>query len=184
MEERKEIALQVTPIPPVVGTVVAAGYDPRDGTLRLFNLATFIEPLILAEKVHTLDRIDERDGIDVVIAAGVKKGGQISKPKEVPSGDVWFINRLQVICPAADATGSAKFNILIGPWGDKPYFATDVLAMGTTTNIDVTTAGHLGEELRLVGGDKITIVFEATEDFTVDKTFRFNLFGRKGKRLV
>ena len=56
--------------------------------------------------------------------------------------------------------------------------------MGAVTNIDLPAQGELGEELRLVGGDTLTLVLVGTVAFTVDKDFRLDLFGRKGRPLV
>jgi hypothetical protein len=68
--------------------------------------------------------------------------------------------------------------------GDKPYLPANVTAMGATTDYDLPAQGELGEELRMVGGDKLTLQLTVTVAFTADKVFRLNPWGRKGKALV
>jgi len=159
--------------------------------------ATFIDldklvnqPLVLAEKVYALDRVDSRNGVQVTVPNGTALAAVVTGQIEVPAGEVWFLNRLSVVCPAADATGTCSFNILVSSFpktedrGDKPYLPANVTAMGATTDYDLPAQGELGEELRMVGGDKLTLQLTVTVAFTADKVFRLNPWGRKGKALV
>jgi len=150
-----------------------------------------VQPLVLAEKAYALDRLDSRNGKAVTVPNGTALAAVVPADAiEVPTGEVWYINRLAVTCPAADATGSASFNILVSSFPktaagtDKQYLATDTTAMGATTNTDLGAVGQLGEELRLVAGDKLTLRLTVTAAFTADKVFRLDIFGRKGKLLV
>ncbi len=148
------------------------------------------QPLVLAEKAYCLDKVDSRNGVAVTVEDGAAIGDVVTGEIEVPAGEVWFLNRLSVTCPAADADGSCSFNILVSSWPlteagtPKGYFATNQTAMGATTDIDLPAQGELGEELRLVGGDKLTLQLVVTVAFTADKVFRLDPFGRKGKALV
>ena len=68
---------------------------------------------------------------------------------------------------------------------DKKYLGTDQAA-GSDVNYDLKEAGQLGADLRLVGGDKLTVVATVTAagGTTADRTVTLNLFGRKARRLV
>jgi len=148
------------------------------------------QTLVLAEKAYALDRVDSRDGVDVTVPNLSALATIVTGEIEVPAGEVWYLNRLSVICPAADATGTCSFNILVSSFpktavgGDKPYLPANVTAMGATTDYDLPAQGALGEELRLVGGDKLTLQLVVTVAFTADKVFRVNPWGRQGKALV
>jgi hypothetical protein len=169
--------------------VLPIGY--YKGTATFVDLDKLVnQPLVLAEKAYCLDRIDSRNGVSVTVENGTGVGDVVdSDPIEVPAGEVWYLNRLSVVCPAADADGSASFNILVSSFpkvngADKAYLPAAVTAMGATTDIDLPAQGQLGEELRLVGGDKLTLRLTGTVAFTADKVFRLNVWGRKGKALV
>jgi len=164
------------------------GYKGQSVFVDLDKLVN--QPLVLAEKAYCQDKVDSRNGVKVTVENGAGVGDVVTGEIAVPAGEVWYLNRLSVVCPAADADGSASFNILVSPWpktsggGDKPYFPANQAAMGATTDIDLPAQGELGEELRLVGGDKLTLQLTVTVAFTADKDFTLNVYGRKGKALV
>jgi hypothetical protein len=171
-----------------LGVYLLGGYKGQTVFIDLDKLVN--QPLILAEKAYALDRIDSRNGVQVTVPDGSEIGTVVTGEIGVPAGEVWYLNRLSVVCPAADATGTASFNILVSSWPlteagtPKGYFATNQVAMGATTDIDLPAQGELGEELRLVGGNKLILQLTVTVAFTEDKVFRLNPFGRKGKALV
>jgi hypothetical protein len=68
---------------------------------------------------------------------------------------------------------------------DKAYLGTD-LAASQNVDYDLATAGELGADLRLIGGDKITVVATVTAagGTTADRKVTLNPFGRKSTRLV
>jgi hypothetical protein len=170
------------------GVIPIGDYKGIASILDLDKLV--VQPLVVAERLYALDRVDSRDGVNVTVlnlaALATVATGEIV----VPAGEIWYLNRLSVVCPAADATGTCSFNILVSSFpktavgGDKPYLPANVTAMGATTDIDLPAQGQLGEELRLVGGEKLTLQLVVTVAFTADKVFRLNPWGRQGKLLV
>ena len=170
------------------GFIPIGAYKGAAAFFDLDKLAN--QPLVLAEKAYALDRVDSRDGVNVTVPNLSALATVVTGEIEVPAGEVWYLNRLSVVCPAADATGSASFNILVSSFpktaagGDKPYLPANVTAMGATTDYDLPAQGELGEELRLVGGDILTLQLVVTVAFTADKVFRLNPWGRQGKSLV
>jgi hypothetical protein len=171
-----------------LGVIPIGNYKGAAAFIDLDKLVN--QPLVLAEKAYALDRIDSRNGVQVTVPNGSVIGTVVTGEIEVPAGEVWFLNRLSVTCPAADATGTASFNILVSIWPltaagtPKGYFATNQIAMGATTDIDLPAQGELGEELRLVGGSKLVLQLGVTVAFSADKVFRLDPYGRKGKALV
>lgn len=188
MEKANTVSAQQTPqvaVPPIGGTVLIAGYDPVDGSLRLLNLGTLHESQVLAERLHALDRLDSRNARkEITVAAATAVGTPVTGALEVPAGEVWFVGRLTLVTPAG-VTG----NILVSRFpkkadgADKEYLATDQAA-GATTNYDLAGAAELGEELRLVGGDKLTVRGVVTAVPAADVVVALTAYGRKGKRLI
>jgi len=98
---------------------------------------------------------------------------------------VWYLNRLNLVTEA-EISG----NIRISKFPkvsdiDKKYLGTD-LAASQNVNYDLAAAGQLGADLRLIGGDKITVVATVTAvgGTTADRKVTINPFGRKATRLV
>ena len=191
-------AQEVAPvqIPPLASqSVLVAGYDPRDGSLRVLNLGALVEPLILAEKAYCLDRLDERNMVEATIKAGSAVGAKATKELVVPAGEVWYLNRIRLLSPAesgADVGDIVKVNVAISIWpksedgSDKTYWAEGKgTAAEDTFDIDLPAQGELGEELRLVEGDKLTLIAELTgANAGADLTASMVPFGRKGRRLI
>lgn len=176
-------------LPGTVQGVPIIVWDHRNNQYGILNQGFMAELCLLAEKAYILDRLDDRNGVKATVKNGADVNDVVKGTIEVPAGEVWYINRFSVICPAADADGTAKFNIEVSSFpkvdsANKDYLSADVTAMGATTNYDVASVGHLGEELRLVGGDKLVLRLTVTVAFTADKDFYLNVYGRGGKRLV
>jgi hypothetical protein len=173
-------------VPPLGQDLTLLGvYDSESGYWMGLPLQVLREALLTAESLHTEDRIDERDKIEVTVPDVSAQDVVKTKEYEVPAGEVWFLNRLNLVTEA-EVSG----NIRISKFPkvsdiDKKYLGTDQAA-GATTNYDLAAAGQLGADLRLIGGDKLTVVATVTAvgGTTADRKVTLNLYGRKAKRLV
>ena len=173
-------------VPPLGQLLSLLGvYDNVSGYWVGLPLQALTEALLVAEALHTEDRIDERDKVEVTIPNGTAQDEVKTKEFEVPAGEVWYLNRLNLVTEA-EVSG----NIRISKFPkvsdiDKKYLGTDQAA-GANTNYDLAAAGQLGADLRLVGGDKLTIVATVTAvgGTTADRKVTLNPFGRKSTRLV
>jgi len=173
-------------VPPLGQLLSLLGvYDNVSGYWVGLPLQALTEALLVAEALHTEDRIDERDKVEVTVPNGTAQDEVKTKEFEVPSGEVWYLNRLNLVTEA-EVSG----NIRISKFPkvsdiDKKYLGTDQAA-GANSNYDLAAAGQLGADLRLVGGDKITVVATVTAagGTTADRKVTLNPFGRKSTRLV
>jgi len=173
-------------VPPLGQWLTLLGvYDNDSGYWVGLPLQVLREALLTAEALHTQDRIDERDKIGVTIPNGTAQDGTKSAEYEIPAGEVWYINRFNLVTEA-EVSG----NIRISKFpktdsADKKYLGTDQAA-SANTNYDLAAAGQLGADLRLIGGDKITVVGTVTAvgGTTADRKVTLNIYGRKATRLV
>jgi len=173
-------------VPPLGQVLTLLGvYDNDTGYWVGLPLQVLREALLAAEALQTEDRIDERDKIEITLPNGSAQDVTGSKELEIPSNEVWFINRLNLVTPA-EVSG----NIRISKFPkidslDKKYLGTD-LAASQNEEYDLAAAGQLGADLRLVGGDKITVVGTVTAagGTTADRKVTLNIYGRKARRLV
>jgi len=160
-------------------------YDNETGYWVGLPLQVLREGLLESESLHTEDRIDERDKIAVTVPDVSAQDTVKTTEYEVPAGEVWYLNRLNLVTEA-EVSG----NIRISKFPkvsdvDKKYLGTDQAA-GANTSYDLAAAGQLGADLRLVGGDKITVVATVTAagGTTADRKVTLNPYGRKARRLV
>jgi len=160
-------------------------YDNDSGYWVGLPLQVLSEALLTAESLHTEDRIDERDKIELTVPNASAKDTVKTKEFEVPAGEVWYLNRLNLVTEA-EVSG----NIRISRFPkvdtvDKKYLGTD-LAASQNVNYDLKAAGQLGADLRLLGGDKLTVVGTVTAagGTTADRKVTLNIYGRKARRLV
>ena len=173
-------------VPPLGQDLTLLGvFDNESGYWMGLPLQVLREALLTAESLHTEDRIDERDKIEITVPDVSAQDVVKTKEYEVPAGEVWFLNRLNLVTEV-EVSG----NIRISKFPkvsdiDKKYLGTDQAA-GATTNYDLAAAGQLGANLRLIGGDKLTVVATVTAvgGTTADRKVTLNLYGRKAKRLV
>jgi len=153
------------------------------------------QPLVLVEKAHALDKLDDRDMVDVKIGAGAAAGSPGRDKHTVPAGKVQFINRLVVNAPAPDGGGAyLSVNIRISIWPDvattpdpdgKAYWSTDKEPKGTPVTLDLPAQGELGEELRLPAGSTITLVATVQgAALAADTTATLIPYGREANALV
>ena len=171
-------------VPPLIGSVIVGGFDPRDGSLRVLNLGNLVEQLLQVEALHTEDRLDDRNRKSLTIPAGTGTGVTMSAALEIPAGEVWYLNRLTLTTPAG-----VTANILVSKFPrkadgtDKEYLPADQAA-GTTVNYDLAAVGELGADLRLEGGDKLTIRGTTTAAITADIAVELIPYGRKARKLL
>jgi hypothetical protein len=165
-------------------------YDTDLGAWVGLPIEALTEALVLAESKHALDKIDDRNKKEATIPAGSPVGEKKTAEIEVPSGEVWFINRLVLTSPAESGPGVGdivKVNVRVSKWPEnKAYWsaAKGTAALDTYT-IDLPAHGELGEELRLFGGDKLTLEAELTGAVAgANLVASLTPYGRKGKRLV
>jgi hypothetical protein len=143
------------------------------------------EALLTSESLHTEDRIDERDKIEVIVPDVSAQDVVKTTEFVIPAGEVWYLNRLNLVTPA-EVSGNvrvSKFPKVSDV--DKKYLGTDQAA-SADTDYDLATAGELGADLRLLGGDKLTVVATVTAvgGTTADRKVTLNPYGRKATRLV
>ncbi|MDP4280406.1 MAG: hypothetical protein QQM50_07690 [Dehalococcoides mccartyi] len=173
-------------VPPLGQSLTLLGvYDNESGYWMGLPLQVLREALLNAEALQTEDRIDERDKIEVTVPNVSAQDVVKTTEFEVPSGEVWFLNRLNLVTEA-EVSG----NIRISKFPkvsdiDKKYLGTDQAA-GSNNDYDLAAPGELGADLRLVGGDKITVVATVTAvgGTTADRKVTLNPYGRKANRLV
>ena len=153
------------------------------------------QPLAVAEKTYALDRIDTRDKVEVTLGAGATAESTGRETITVPSGEVWFLNRLVASAPAADGGGAyLAVNLRVSLWPDtattpdadgKAYWPADKEPKGTPVTVDIPAQGELGEELRLPAGSVISLVATVkSAALAADTTASLIPYGRKGKALV
>jgi len=170
-------------VPPLGQWLTLLGvFDNESGYWMGLPLQVLREALLSAEALHTEDRIDERDKITVTVPDTSAQDTVKTTEFEVPSGEVWYLNRLNLVTEA-EVSG----NIRISKFPktndvEKKYLGTDQAA-GASTNYDLASAGQLGADLRLIGGDKITVVATVTAvgGTTADRKVTLNPYGRKAR---
>ncbi len=191
--------LQLTNVTPADLTSGKPGVVPignYKGKAAFWDLDKAVnQPLALAEKAYALDKLDDRDVVDVKIGAGAAIGATGRDKHTVPAGKVQFINRLVVSAPAADGGGAfLSVNVRVSIWPDpattpdadgKAYWSTDKEPKGTPVTLDLPAQGELGEELRLPAGSSITLVATVkTFALAADTTATLIPYGREANALV
>jgi hypothetical protein len=173
-------------VPPLGQFLTLLGvFDNESGYWIGLPLQVLREALLTAETLHTEDRIDEREKIEVTVPNGSAQDTAKTKEYEVPAGEVWYVNRFNLVTEA-EVSGNIRISRFPKVSDvDKKYLGTD-LAATQNVNYDLKSAGQLGADLRLVGGDKITVVGTVTSaaGTTADRKVTLNLYGRKARRLV
>jgi len=100
-------------VPPLGGVLNLMGvYDLDSGFWVGLPIQALTEQLVLAEKQHTLDRIDPRNGlvkvtVPIGTAVGTAKTGEI----EVAEGEVWYLCEHEILIP--QAAGLTAGDILV-----------------------------------------------------------------------
>ncbi|HCP60319.1 MAG TPA: hypothetical protein DIT43_01915 [Dehalococcoidia bacterium] len=196
-----------------------------------------IQPLILAEKQWTLDKVDPRNGgCSLTVPIGTAVDDSVTEEIEVPAGEVWYLCEHEIRVPqvAALTAGDLILNFRVSSFpkengADKAYYdgndpqvylctgdaavagggllATQAeIAAGDITDRRLALAGistldavlkyavkrdfrdgdELNTELRLVGGDKLTLVatVQTAAVATAAIEVYLRVWGRVGKLLV
>ncbi|MCF7634617.1 MAG: hypothetical protein LLF82_000081 [Dehalococcoides mccartyi] len=173
-------------VPPLGQELTLLGvYDNDSGYWMGLPLQVLREALLTAESLQTEDRIDERDKIEATVPNASAQDTVKTKEFEVPAGEVWYLNRLNLITEA-EISGNVRVSRF--PKVDtveKKYLGTD-LAASQNEDYDLASPGQLGADLRLIGGDKLTVVATVTAvgGTTADRKVTLNIYGRKARRLV
>lgn len=173
-------------VPPLDAVLTLLGaYDNVSGFWVGLPLQALTEALLVAEALHTEDRIDGRNKIELEVPSGTEADVVKTKEYEIPSDEVWYINRFNLATPL-EVLGNiriSKFPKVDAT--DKAYLA-DNQAVNLSVNYDLAAVGQLGADLRLIGGEKITVVgkVHATGATTAARTVALNIYGRKARRLV
>ncbi|WP_226988252.1 hypothetical protein [Dehalococcoides mccartyi] len=173
-------------MPPLGQELTLLGvYDNDSGYWMGLPLQVLREALLTAESLHTEDRIDERDKIEATVPNASAQDTVKTKEFEVPAGEVWYLNRLNLITEA-EISGNVRVSRF--PKVDtveKKYLGTD-LAASQNEDYDLASPGQLGADLRILGGDKLTVVATVTAvgGTTADRKVTLNVYGRKARRLV
>jgi hypothetical protein len=190
-------------VPPVSPVLTLIGvYDTRQGLWVGLSQQALTEALVVAESKYAIDRIDERDKVEAKIPIGSEIGTKKTASFEVKEGEVVFINRIVVVSPAESGAGVGdivKVNFRISKWQAPDVRGGDTVnengrsywseSKGTTAEdtytVDLPAQGELGEELRLFGPARITLVAELTgAAAAADLIATLTPYGRKAKRLV
>jgi len=88
-------------VPPLGQDLTLLGvYDNESGYWMGLPLQVLREALLTAESLHTEDRIDERDKIEVTVPDASAQDVVKTKEYEVPAGELWYINRLNLVTEA------------------------------------------------------------------------------------
>lgn len=228
------IGAQVAPELPPPRVLTAQGwvtllpiavYSNDRSRFEALPLESLIEALVFAEKQHTLDRVDPRNGqVSITIPIGTAVGDSETGEIEVPEDEIWYLrcHEIHIHQQAALTAGDLICNFRVSRFpksGDveKLYYSTNDRLTATQAQIaagdiydhdqllvgaywdgsaevkvyrevirDFADPDELGNALRLIGGDKLTLA--ATVDtaavaggaITVDLT----VWGLRGKRLV
>jgi len=162
------------------------------------------QPLVQAEMLHILGLLDGReedyDLQTLTIANGTAAGAAVRGQLTVPSGELWFLNAVEMVLPA-DAGGTPTMNWQCSLWTDRvgesvygqPFHANalDFSPGGGTQWDEFTYPGNFWaatnkpQLLRLPAGTVIT--FTATNTIaaaTADMQCIGRLYGFIGKPLV
>ena len=182
-----------------LGSYLIGGYKGQSVFIDLDKLVN--EPLALVEGIYALDRLDARDIITATFPINSPIGTVVTDQLVVPAGELWLLNRINLLRGLMGAGEIAQINFRISAWqfpdvrggatvnaNGRAYLAaalsaTDAIAIDV--DIDLPAQGELGAELRLKAGDAITLevtlagaIAAAARDVTLTP------FGRKIRRLV
>jgi hypothetical protein len=146
-------------------------------------LQALTKALLVAEQMDVADVIDSRNQILLTLPKGTAKGVVLTETYTIPAGEDWWINEIELVTDA-DVTGNfiiSRFPPVSG--APKPFLATDQIG-GKDLTYALAAAGSLGAQLRMLGGEIITVTGTTTGVLAGDETVALNPFGHKANRLV
>lgn len=182
------------------GAILIGDYKGLAAALDIDLLV--VQPLVAAERLYALDRIDARDIVTATLPAAALVGASVrAQLGPVPEDEVWFLNRVTLVSPIrVGVEAIAQLNFRISAWAipdiragvtpdvdGRSYWPADQgTAAADAFVVDFPAQGELGEELRLVAGNIITLVATVTAAAVGVAAINTTLtpFGRKGKLLV
>lgn len=199
--EVQEVKVQQITLPPISQSVLVAGYDSSDGSLRVLNLDTLRQLQVLAELQHILGVIDERDRIEATVAAGAAIGAEASDEIEVPAAEVWYLSILELVSPAESGPGVGdilQVNFRVSIWPDpadthgQSFWENPQGTVGLDTfyaefhpGAPLFAATNHSTLLRLPGGSKIRLeAVLAGAAAGANLTATLTPYGYKGKKLI
>src|SRR3972149_8778231 len=99
-------------VPPLGQDLTLLGvYDNESGYWMGLPLQVLREALLTAESLHTEDRIDERNKIEVTVPDVSAQDTVKTTEFEVPSGEVWYVNRFNLVTEA-EVSGNVRISKL------------------------------------------------------------------------
>jgi hypothetical protein len=164
--------------PYLIGGVIVGGWD--QGAWRTLNLDTFRQLWRLSERIQPCGKLDARNTVTATIPLGSAVGVSVEAELPVPSGELWFIQELDLVSPAECAPGQGQIvlvNFRISAWPDdddsnakgKLFWQTGQGTIALDTFPQEFHSGapffdpeNLDVPIRLVGGDKITLIATLT----------------------
>jgi len=172
----------IAALTPAYGAVVIGDYK---GAARFLDLNKLVNlPLVWAEQQHILGILDGREeGYDLktlTVANTAPLGTSYSGALTVPSGEVWYVNAVQVVLDTTASAHGLTANWHLDKWTDRaatpsahgqPFYATNLVqaAGGTTTTLaefgPIATAWLITNKtvlLRLPAGAVLTFAITTT----------------------
>jgi hypothetical protein len=164
--------------PLLIGGVIAGGWDA--GAWRTLNLDTLRQLWRLSERIQPCGKLDGRNTVTATIAAGSAVGVTAEAALSVPSGELWFIQALEIVSPPECAPGQGQIvtvNFRISAWPDDDDSNEDGKLFWETARGTIATdtywqeffaSGPWGDPenldvpLRLVAADYITLIATLT----------------------
>lgn len=176
------------------------------GVASILDLDKLVnQPLVSAEQLYSLDRIDERDAITSHLAIDASPAtAPVLATLEVPADELWILFNVDIAClvtAIADEVIRANFRLSIWPFPDvrggatvNPAgraFWTPAAAPEATSTVAIEDSTAfaglraLGAQLRLPGGSVLTLEAASTgAPLTEARDVTLTPYGRKVKVLV
>ena len=150
-------------VPPLRNELLPIGvYDTASGYWVGLPIEALVDALVWAEKQHTLDKVDTRNGeVKVTVPIGTAIGATKTGEIEVPDGEVWYLCEHEIcIEQAAGLTaGDLGANFAVSSFpkvdtADKLYYDTaDPQVYLTTLGAIVAGGGLAATQAEIVAGN-------------------------------